>query len=216
MTTYFYKNIPEYQMAGFCAVRDPVDNFSNFLKLIEIINSHPDLRIDNDKQGFDIAIFTGDYKRALIKKSDGFFSMSIPFQIIDQGEIISFNCDFVEENVGGAFISIMRNAINTTRDNPYSYDDLMLSITENFGMDFSSAIKYCDAFTYLISEDHGYFRFDDDEANQNGSIHPRFHFDIFYKNTTSIKIGYSELVDIDCFYSLCDATLPKRYLSQGG
>ncbi|MFP0198000.1 hypothetical protein ACKJSM_22870 [Pseudomonas sp. PHC1] len=138
--------------------------------------------------------------------------MSIPFQIIDDGYKVCFNCDAIGEEVSGRFISILKNAILTSQGGTHSHEEIICSITDSFGMDVSEAIIYYDAFAAILSDDHGYFRFDDDKKNENGKIHPRYHFDIFYKNSSSIKIGTDAAVDIDCFYSLFDGSLPKHYL----
>ena len=51
--------------------------------------------------------------------------------------------------------------------------------------------------------------------NADGDIHPRYHVDVFYKNTTSIKIGYHRDDELSCFYSLVDSKIPKKYLTNG-
>ncbi|WP_244899704.1 hypothetical protein [Shewanella japonica] len=199
-------------MKRLCAVREPYDNLWNTLILIEAINSCPDLRTEHYEGGFDVAIFTKDLDRFLIKKSDGYFSMSNPFQVVLGDNEISFNCDLLEEPVSGRFISIMRNAIETVRGGIFSHDDIVLSLHENFNMDWSEAAAYSDTFASIIAGDHGYFRFDDDENNEDGHIHPRYHFDIFFRNSSSIKIGYDRVAGVECFLSLTDKNHPKKYL----
>jgi len=213
MSSFFYRNIPEYHMADFCAVRDSFDNFINILKIAEIINTCAHCLVDDDREGFDIAVFTGEYKRILIKKNDGYFSMAIPFQVIEDGSYITFSYDFLEEEVSGMFISIMRNVINTIRGGYISHEEIILSLTDCFDLSVQDAIKYYDSFASLISDDHGYFRFDDDIVNAKGDIHPRYHVDVFYKNTSSIKIGYYRDDELSCFYSLVDSNIPKKYLT---
>lgn len=213
MTAFFFKGIPEYRMKGFVPVRNTFDNLNNILHLAEIINTCSHCRIENYADDFDFVLFTGSYCRALIKKQDGFFSMAIPFQIIDEGDSIFFNFDVISEPVSGQFISIIRNSILAAKEDYFSHDKIVFNLFEDFGLDPSDAMRYLDAFIELISSDHGYFRFDDDQKNENGDIHPRFHFDFFYKNTSAIKIGYDKPVDIDCFYALFDNVRPKRYLS---
>lgn len=212
MTAFFYKNIPKYHLERFRAVRDVFDNLYNLLNLAEIINTCTHCKIDRFDEKFDFVIFSGEYCRALVRKNDGFFSMSIPFQVIDSGDGISFNFDLISEEVSGQFISMMRNAIQTTRNSHFSHDDIILSLSEDFSLDITDAIVYSDAFVSLVAEDHGYFRFDDDETNKNGDLHPRYHFDFFYKNTSALKVGSDTFVDINCFYSLFDGNHPKHYL----
>ncbi|EGR0392111.1 hypothetical protein OC506_03740 [Vibrio vulnificus] len=213
MSVFYYCNIPKHYMAGFKAVRNSLDNLWNVLQLAEIVNSCPENTEGGCKNNFDVAIFTNDFHRFVVKKEDGYFSMSIPFQVIVEDGHVSFNCDLNEQPVSGKFISIMRNAIQTADGNLHSHEDVILSINENFNVEFAEATEYYDTFAALISEEHGYFRFDDDEVNANGDIHPRYHFDIFYKNNSSLKIGYDKTADIDCLISLADKVTPKKYLT---
>lgn len=213
MSTFFFKDIPLHFEKKLLAVRDSLDNFWNILAIIEAINSFPSTQVDNDEQGFDIAIYTKDSNRFLVKKTDGYFSMANPFQIIVSNETISFNCDQAEEIVSGRFIAIMRNAIETARSRYFSHDDIALSLANNFELSVDEAISYTDSFCSLISSEHGYFRFDDDSENENAHIHPRYHFDIFYKESASLKIGYKRKAGTDCFLSLTNKSLPKKYLS---
>lgn len=216
MTVLFYKGIAAFRMEKFKAVRTTLDNFNNVLAAIDIINEcSPDQMTANEKN-FEIALFIGEQSRVLIKKIDGYFSMSIPFQIINNGETVSFVCHQVEEEVTPYFTSLMKNAISTSSGKLLSHEDIVFSLVDSFGMGVPEAIKYSEAFSTLISEDHGYFRFDDDPdpSRMNGDIHPRYHFDIFFNNTSSIKIGYDRHADIQSFYSLFDSKRPKEYLGR--
>ncbi|KOO58068.1 hypothetical protein WH43_09640, partial [Rheinheimera sp. KL1] len=69
-------------------------------------------------------------------------------------------------------------------------------------------------FFHLISEDHGYFRFDDDAANENGKVHPRFHLDFFLKNSSTLKIGLDRGISLETVISMFDPTRPKWFLRE--
>lgn len=212
MSIYYYFDLPLHFMEQFRAVREAHDNLWNALVLIEAINSCPEKRVESSDDGFDVAIFTKSFDRFLIKKADGYFSMSNPFQVLLGDGEISFNCDLLEEPVSGKFISVMRNIIQTVRESNFFHDDVVLSLNENFDMSFTEAATYADTYSVLVSNDHGYFRFDDDLENENENIHPRYHFDIFFKNSSSIKIGYDRIAGVECFLSLVDKSYPKKYL----
>lgn len=212
MSALFFKDLPIYYMRKFCPVRDAFDNLSNIVNLVEIVNSHQEKASLSHIDGFDLAIFTGNFNRALIRKDNGYFSMAIPFQITKEEERFFFNFDPINGEVGGLFLSIVRNAISASQLAHISCEDIILSISENFSLSIADSTKYCDAFFALLALDHGYFRFDDDPIGENGNLHPRFHFDFFYKNSSSIKIGMDNLADINCFYSLFDKLKPKMYL----
>lgn len=213
MTPYYYSQVPQYLLRQFVAVRSSCDNLSNILSLTEIINHCSYDQVVRKPTDFDVAIFAGEICRALIKKSDGFFSMSLPFHIIDEGDRLCFNIDKVKERADGRMISLFRNAIATINERGYiSPDELILSWSEAFNVDLPTAMDYCEALISILTEDHGYFRFDDDPKNENGRVHPRFHFDFFYKNTSSLKLGSHGPVNIDFFHSIFDGGREKPFL----
>src|SRR5690606_22427159 len=142
----------------------------------EIVNTCSHCICEGEDANYDVAVFSGSYRRALVRRGTGYFSMAIPFQIVNDGGAISFNMDLISEPVSGRLISYLRNAILTWRDHP-TPDDVSLSLCESFGIVSYEAVGYCNAFLNLLSEDHGYFRFDDDPDNQNAHVHPRYHFD---------------------------------------
>lgn len=213
MTAFYFDNIPKYYLDKLVPVRDVYDNFYNILVIAEIINNHPFISPLPRDPKYDLIVYSGDYKRVFIVKSDGFSSMTIPFGIVENEGKISFNCDSIKHPVDCYLISIFRNAVQTCRESDFSFESLIISLMENFNLTDWDATKYLDAFMSSLNEDHGYFRYDDDEVHQNGDIHPRYHLDIFIKNTSTIKIGTGLIEGLDCFYALCDKSLAKKYLT---
>lgn len=211
MSVYLFANIPNYHLTGFVPVRDSYDNFLNVVTFIETVSSCGHCRIENEADS-QFAIFTGNTTRILIKKEFGYYTMFLPFQIIDYGGNISFNYDECNMPVTSLFISIMRSCVKACRDYGYSHEDILENIMVNYNTDLREAVNYCDIFTTLITEDHGYFRFDDDEENENGRVHPRYHFDFYYKNTSSIKVGIDRNINFDFFKKLFDREAERPYV----
>ncbi|MFB4404482.1 hypothetical protein [Pseudomonas inefficax] len=211
--SYFFKGIERARLTKLCAVRDAFDNLSNILSLVELVNTCSHCSIERYDKDFDFVIFSGEYSRALVKKSDGYFTMSMPFQIVDDGRLY-FTYDEFELEVNGQFISVLRNAIATSKLGGNSHEEVICSLVDSFGIGVHEATNYYDAFATLAMQDHGYFRFDDDAKNQNGTIHPRYHFDFFFKEASSVKVGTDGLIDIECFYALFDGSRAKHYLRE--
>ena len=212
MSIYLFTDIPDYHLAGFVAVRDCYDNFLNVLNFIEAVNYCGHCRT-NDESKAEFAIFSGGTTRILIKKNFGFYTMCLPFKIIDYGGNISFNYDEFKIPVTAHFISIMRSCVQACRDYGYAHEDIIDNVMMNYNIDERVAVHYCDIFTSLITEDHGYFRFDDDEENENGRIHPRYHFDFYYKNSSSIKFGAERNISFNFFKRLFDHEAEKPYVT---
>lgn len=213
MSAYFYANLPQRLQKAFCAVRSTSDNLFNLLNVAEIILSCNSCRVEQGNK-FDLAIFTGSFNRVLMRKPDGYFTMNFPFKIEDQGDNISLIYDVFRMDINVRVISMMRNAIQTCKLKGYSHEEIILSLYDDFNASSREAIDVCDAFTSLISEDHGYFRFDDDPNNEDGDIHPRYHFDFFFRNTSSVKLGADKMITHDFFYPLFDMSQEKHYIGR--
>ena len=56
-----------------------------------------------------------------------------------------------------------------------------------------------DIFLDLLVFEPAYIRFDEDAKRQDGDIHPLYHFDIFYSNAPSLKIGSKAKINFDEF-----------------
>lgn len=84
MSAFFYNGIPNYYMQGFRAVRGALDNLFNVLQAIEIVNCCQNYMIEpSDKDfDFDLAVFTGDYHRFLIKKKMVIFLWPFLFRLL--------------------------------------------------------------------------------------------------------------------------------------
>ncbi|SIQ93750.1 hypothetical protein SAMN05880558_10746 [Aeromonas sp. RU39B] len=211
MSAYFFNEIPHSHMDKFVAVRDTYSNLENLLNVVEALNSCSYSRV-NYPGAFDLAIFTGDVKRVLVKKRDGFFTMSLPFQLIDHGLNVVFNYDEFGLVIDSATTYYLKNAINTCREGTYCNDNVVFSLHESFGLDFNEAILYSDMLSSLLLKEHGYFRFDDDMDNANKKIHPRYHFDFFCTNSSGIKIGVEENVEAPFFIDLFDLQKDRPFI----
>lgn len=213
MIARFYKRIPGYQMGKFCSVWSTLDNLKNVLNVVEIVNLFPGGVGEGQEGDFDVGVFYDPFCRAYIKKPEGFFSMAIPFSVIEVGDAISFFCEFSGENVGGKYLACLKSSIETLSEREcLSHEEIVCSLMYDFELSLEEATRYCDAFISLLAKDHGYFRFDDDPKNERGDFHPRYHFDFFMSKTAAVKIGVRSRVGVECFKSLCDHSDRCRYL----
>lgn len=214
MNHYIFNKVPDYKMNGFCPVRSVYDNLINILQVAEILLYHHDKRVHSTTNGFDLILFTSGASRVIVRKKNGFNCMVMPFKVIEEGEVLSLVIEEFSEIVDGKLISIMKNALNTVLKSGISADEIAIGISESFGLDVVQSCRYCDIFFHLVSEDHGYFRFDDDAENENGNIHPRFHLDFFLKNSSTLKIGLDRQISLETVISMFDPTRPKWYLRE--
>jgi len=64
----------------------------------------------------------------------------------------------------------------------------------------------------LLMED-GYIRYDYDENNQDENLHPLNHYDIFYSNSTTFKIGLEDRLSKEEFVDLLNVNSNCKYLT---
>lgn len=212
MSLYLFNNVPAQYLDKFCAVRDAFSNLENLLVTAEIVNSCHE-SWNKKTSDFDLLISTGTHKRILVKKPDGFFTMNLPFQVIEYETNIFFNYNAYALPVNYEFISRCRNIITTCENGNFSHETIAIEQYENFDRNWEQATLYSDAISSLLLSDHGYFRFDDDLANANGKIHPRYHFDFFCNNSTNVKIGTNVRINDGFFLDLLDVSKDRPYLA---
>lgn len=66
----------------------------------------------------------------------------------------------------------------------------------------------------LLIFESGYLRFDYDEENQNGKLHPLNHLDINYSSESTYKIGMSKIIDCGTFIDILDINTDSHYISK--
>lgn len=70
--------------------------------------------------------------------------------------------------------------------------------------------EYCiEIFLFLLHYNEGYLRYEDDLVNENGAIHPRYHFDIFFEEKCSFKIGSNNVITKSDFGKLLDNNIER-------
>ena len=62
--------------------------------------------------------------------------------------------------------------------------------------------------------EEGYIRYDHDEINENGLLHPLFHYDIFYSSNTTFKIGLKTSINCDHFIDLLQVESNCHFLNE--
>lgn len=190
---------------------------------------------DHESQKF-IYIRT-DLKRAFIEKNeDDLISFTFPFTLKYKQKNNRFKLQYKNLSIDLIRIEIIDNFLKNfdqlikTYDNNSDRIDLINSIFEELFHREDSIFNYeyrgveeDRKETYiantkniifdLLSFDYGYLRYDLDEANENGNIHPLKHLDIFTNDDISMKIGISNNYDIDKFIDLFNKKTACHFFS---
>jgi len=91
----------------------------------------------------------------------------------------------------------------------------------NCSLDFVEPIceyeEQCDEnFWYFLRElllmEDGYIRYDHDSENEDETVHPLHHFDMFYSSNATFKIGLNQMLEHDHFLDIMDVNTSCRYI----
>ena len=67
---------------------------------------------------------------------------------------------------------------------------------------------------FLMLHEDGYIRYDYDEANDDGRLHPLNHYDVCYTNSATFKIGLHDKIELNHFVDLLNKTTNCHYIEQ--
>lgn len=67
---------------------------------------------------------------------------------------------------------------------------------------------------FLMLHEDGYIRYDYDTDNEDGKLHPLNHYDIFYTNNATFKLGLHHITNIDNFIDLLNKSTNCNYIER--
>ena len=167
---------------------------------------------DIDKEG-KVTLVIDKMSRLFFEKSDKFYSIVFPFNANRIGNKLSFS--FQNIDVDSQLIS---NVISTIRCNSFEnrcsldFADAMFQF-ENEQEDFWVFLRE------LILFEDGYIRYDKDlegykkaKAKEQEHRHPVNHYDVYYSNKASFKVGLENEIVVNDFIDLLDIKTDCKYL----
>lgn len=157
-----------------------------------------------------MTIITANMNRIFYFSENKYFSIVFPFSIIFNKDE-SLNVNYVHSELTSDQYSL--NFDSKTISNVLELsNNSEVSIGLN-AIDFVSAIervvgsdeRYLPLLLDLFRSEDGYIRYDDDEVGGLGKDnHPQHHYDIFYSNHSTFKIGLQKEIDNDTLIELID------------
>ena len=212
MTPKYYFEIPEFRYDLFekpmRSIYDHIRLVAHFLQdhvFLKRTSTEPDcpfLSINQSGRGrlnvhFDSRILSVCFP---LTYSDSFDQ---PFSFKDYG--------IVDQAMTSSLILVANSTDKNKHDTLFQ---VMGGLTDN---DISVGIDRVEFLSRLVSwfffEESGHVRFEHDRKNMDGEIHPEFHLDINYSNSTSFKIGLRERIENSRFDGMFDSLAPCMYLS---
>ena len=153
----------------------------------------------NDEFG-KIIIKINKMSRVIYQTKNKIFSINFPFSIKENGKLKYENLDTtLKIQFDNKIISSLIELLN-------EIDQIEQTLNYNDDNKIWKLLKK------LLFLECGYLRFDYDEEYQNGDYHPINHYDIYYSNSNTFKLGLNETIDVEKFIDLLDITTPCHFI----
>lgn len=151
------------------------------------------------------------------------FSFQFPFKIVEADGFYSLRTYSQETDIQSAHIQVMLSLLDkgilSERRGFYGlqleFCALIEDTLEDLFLSKSLTKDLDDILLELFLFEPSYIRFDEDSTNEFGKVHPLFHFDVFYSQQTTFKLGLKKICGLNNFMTfLCDKETNCFYLSE--
>lgn len=221
MNELFYYEIESFKLDFIFdrAVRHKIDLMSLSLSLmIELIALDVCFNL-KEKTNF-VLIKSKDTHRYCIITNNQIMSAILPFRFdFDMdvefnhgGEIVDLNDLYILLMCVDKVKSEIDNAIDLLSDDIRALIDEVLVV--ELKLDKIFEYKYKKLLNYMFFQEDGYLRFDYDEENSDGHLHPLNHIDINYSNTSTFKLGLKSRMDFHTFWDVLRSDTNCFYLEK--
>lgn len=157
-----------------------------------------------------MALKVAKMSRIFYASQDKIFSLNFPFFVRQDSSGLTFstaNCPNVDNKVTSNILSLLDSNEVLNHSDFFAFAD---PIIELYDVDNTAWALFRDL---MLCED-GYIRYDHDPARKNGHLHPLHHLDVFYSNSTTFKVGYTEQMSLENMTDILDITTDCHYVSK--
>lgn len=168
--------------------------------------------VSSEKSSGELTIDTENRRIFFSQKSTNdeikHFSFQFPFKIEDKNDYYTLKTYSQDTEILNAHIQVIQTLLDrgilSESRGIYGIQLEFCELIENTLNDLFLPKKITEDLDDILLElflfEPSYIRFDEDQKNCNGKIHPLFHFDIFYSQQTTLKLGLNKLFEFDNFF----------------
>ncbi len=208
--------IPQHSSSSFFKpIRNKLDVIELLMKAIRLI--YASYNYMPNKQDEKMILSVGKMSRLFFFSPGKYFSISFPFSVSENKEGVIEIASPHFELVGQELVSHVLSVISCKNfDSTCSIDfcDPIADREKDYDQNFWVFLK-----DLLMVED-GYIRYDIDKKNFKDykargeeAKHPLFHYDVFYTNKCTFKLGIDKRITEDELIDLLDITTDCKFLS---
>ncbi len=160
--------------------RDVVRLLMRIIKLM-LVNSSPRA---NEVKG-EVVLHVSKMSRLFFFSDFRYFSVCFPFSVREGMDTFEFSLGGVvdvDSKITSDVLSFIDSDANFNINCAYQFIEPVLDISRYEPNFWTLLLK-------LLTLDDGYIRYDYDEENEQGLIHPKNHYDVFYSSNSTFKVG---------------------------
>lgn len=168
---------------------------------------------EKDKATDRLVLYIDDMQRLFFFSENKYYSIMLPFTMKIDNDVVTFY--YCGINIDAELVSNFISILNSDLYNSQSCWDFMTPIYELE----TKNVNFWKIFSYLLSCDLGYLRFDYDEkgfldAQKRGTphIHPKHHLDINFSNSSTFKSGLIKKISQQEFIDIVDNKKKRWFL----
>lgn len=161
----------------------------------------------------EIKAYIDNMQRLFFFSENKYYSIMLPFTMKIDNDVVTFY--YCGINIDAELVSNFISILNSDLYNSQSCWDFMTPIYELE----TKNVNFWKIFSYLLSCDLGYLRFDYDEkgfldAQKRGTphIHPKHHLDINFSNSSTFKSGLIKKISQQEFIDIVDNKKKRWFL----
>jgi hypothetical protein len=131
--------------------------------------------------------------RLFFESNDKFYSISFPFQT----KIIDGEINFSNHHLQDIDFQVTSNVISIINDESFKIGNTMYDFMEDLSENKVHNYQFWNFILHLFLMEDGYVRFDHDRERMEELKHPENHFDVFYSQHSTWKIGLPKKISLN-------------------
>lgn len=172
----------------FSPIRSKFDSLRILLKTVKLllVNNQP----GQTTGAGEITLIISKMSRIFFISEGKIFSIAFPFFVTCTDGIFalkSYNNFEINSKVSSEILSLLENSDITDSNEILSFVEPIFDVCD-------TNPELWSLFKSLMLHEDGYIRYDIDEAHQNKHLHPLNHFDVFYSNNVTFKLGLKDRI----------------------
>ena len=208
MNKEYYFSLEQAQCDwAFKPIRTKKDVIEILMRLIKLISVYTE-PCEQNVVG-RVKLHISKMSRVFFFSENKYYSLAFPFFLDEiNGQILfsSPELECIDSFVTSKVISFINDS-SYLNSSSWAFFEPLLNIEEHQGIP-----GFWPFLRMLLTYEDGYIRYDVDEERANGNRHPLYHFDVFYSNPPTFKIGLNAHYTNDEMIDFLDRETDCRYL----